>query len=141
MMKRILTIILLIMSVMTLSAQKNAKKVTDNSYHEVGRMFVYGVGYTPGDSIVYMTDLLYIENAQLTKRDRFLVNRNHLSIQLRSYLASVGKPNQTCCVTFHKNLNSIDKAYRKQLAWFKKKGILVLNVDQTKFRFETVRGE
>lgn len=140
-MKRIVTIILLVLSVMTLSAQKSPRKVVDNSYHEVERMYIYGIGYSAGDSIVYMTDLLMLENAQLTKRDRFLVNRNHLSNQLKSYLTSAGIPNQTCCVTFHKNLNSIDKAYRKQLAWFKKKGLLIMNVDQTKFRFETVRGE
>lgn len=125
------------MTVMTVSA----KDKKTSAFVEGGTYYVYGVSYSAADSIVYMTDLLMLEKVQLNKKTGFLINRHLVSAQLTKYLAGEGLPHRTSSITFNKSLNKVDKAYRKQVAQLKKRGFLIKYVDQTKFRFETVREE
>lgn len=120
--------------------QKSDKKANKNSdVIEAGTLYAFGVAFNPTDSVVYMTDELMLEKAQIHKKTKFLVNRDDLSYQLRDYMTSQGLPNRTCSITFAKSVNDLDKKYNKQVARFKKKGYLLKFADQTVFRFKTVR--
>lgn len=126
----------------TASVPKKVKKNKadkNSDVTEAGTLYVFGVALNPTDSIVYMTDELMLENAQVHKKTSFLVNRDELSYQLRDYMTSQGLPNRTCSVSYAKTIKALDKKYNKQLARFKKKGYLIKYADQTVFRFKTVR--
>lgn len=112
-----------------------------NSIKEVGNIYIYGIALSPVDSVVYITDELILEKAQMNKKNKFLIGRNELSAQLRSHLNERGITNRTCCVTFNRDLKKLDKAFIKQKEYFKKRGFLVKVVDQTEFRFRTIRTE
>lgn len=108
---------------------------------EAGTLFLFGVALNPTDSVVYITDELLIENTQVYKKSKFLVNRDDYSYQLRDYMTSQGIRNRTCSITYAKSINALDKKYKKQVARFQKRGYLIQHVDQGVFRFKTVRTE
>ncbi|MBQ0073676.1 MAG: hypothetical protein KBT34_05740 [Prevotella sp.] len=135
-MKKIITLLIAVMAVACVNAQTKGSK---SSFTEAGTLYVYGLSYSASDSVVYITDLLMLNNAQMTKRTNFLVNRHELSAQLTKYMSSQGMQHYTSCIVFRKNLNKIDKDYQNTVEKLKKRGFLIKNIDQTKFRFETVR--
>lgn len=138
-MKKILTMIMAAAVAMGVSAKGN--QTPSKTYVEAGTLYVYGVCFSASDSVVYMTDLLMLKDAQLMRKNQFLVNRNKVSQQFADYMAEQGEKNRTATITFGPNLNKVDKKYQKQVEALKKRGFLVKNVDQTKFRFESVREE
>lgn len=140
-MRNILTIIITIAAIIGISAKSYTGSKSNGTHIESGRMYIYGVSYSPSDSMVYMTDILYIDSTQVTRRNNFLVNRNLLSKQLTKHMDSKGMPNRTNSVTFKKNLNKLDKTYRSQVKTLQKKGFVIKIVDQTEFRFKMVRDE
>lgn len=131
-MKKILSLIVALCAYVTVSAQE---------YVNSERLYIYGIAYSLTDSVAYMTDLLYIENAQMKKSSGFLYGRSLLSSQLKKYMEDLGEKNLTCCVVYNPNLDKIDKDYVKQVAKYKKRGIEIRNVSQAEFRFTAVRDE
>lgn len=127
-------ILLVIMATMAMAA--NAQTKTEDK-----KVYIFGVCFAPTDSVVYMTDELILDNAQLTKKKGFLVGRTELSRQLRDYMVSKGLGRLVCSVSFSTNLKKLDKKYVKQANYFRKHGYLIRSVDQTEFRFNTVRFE
>ena len=121
--------------------KKNKKKEAKQEIIEAKRLYVYGIAMSPSDSVVYMTDELLLDNAQLVKKTNFLVGREKLSLQLAKHMAQKGEKDRICSVTFAKSIKKLDKMYLKQVRKLQKQGFLVKNVGQGEFRFETVREE
>ncbi len=163
-MNKIITILMAVMVSITVSAQqekagnkpkdgtkqqkkelkekkKSKKKEAKNEIIEAGRLYVYGMAMSPSDSVVYMTDELLLDNAQLVKKTKFLVGRESMSLQLAKHMAQKGEKDRICSVTFANSIKKLDKMYLKQVRKLQKQGFLVKNVGQGEFRFETVREE
>lgn len=130
-MKKLLIILVAALSCMTIKAQSHIVTVDP--------MYCYGVCFSPVDSTIYITDMLMLKGAQINKKTKFLVGRNELSAQFKRHMEALGIRNLTSCIMFNKNLNKLDKAYKKQVAKYEKQGFTVRQVDQTKFRYEVLR--
>ena len=101
-------------------------------------MYVYGISLSPKDSTVYFTDVLILQNAKVNKQTGFLVDRNHLSSQLKNHMAAIGEKDRTSAIVFNTKLSSITKDYDKQKARYQKNNYIVKSVDQTEFRFQNI---
>ena len=104
-------------------------------------MYLYGIAYSPVDSVVYFTDEMSLDGAQIHLRTKFLVARNELSSQLRNHMVFEGEKNRTCCVVFSQDSKKLDKKYLKQVEYYKKRGYLVKFINSDRFQFKAVRTE
>jgi len=76
-------------------------------------VYMFGVGAAFGDSIVYFTDIQFVEGKDMVKNG-FLTNRNMYSYQLENYLEEAKNlPHRTCTVFFSKKKSKIEKKYLK----------------------------
>lgn len=125
--------IFLIVTVLTLALSANAQKLS-----KVNEMYIYGVAFAPTDSVVYMTQLQMVPNAQVYKKSRLLFNRSEYSIQLREYTKSIGLNNMTVAVTTSENIKKAEKKYLKQKQKYVKSKILVKSFSMTDFMFHEV---
>ena len=74
-------------------------------------VYMFGVGAAFGDSIVYFTDIQFVEGKDMVKNG-FLTNRNMYSYQLENYLEEAKNlPHRTCTVFFSKKKSKIEKKY------------------------------
>ncbi len=135
-MKKTLSLLLCIMLCMTMQAKKkNTDNGDDNSLKTVPQMYAYAVATSPQDSVVYMTDLLILRNAQMTKKYNFLVGRQDLSAQFKNHLAEIDQPDRTCATMFNVNYRKATKDYDKLKKDLEKRGFNVKIIDQTEFQF------
>lgn len=123
--------------------KKKNKEANDaqNEVTEAGTIYIYGVAYSPMDSVVYVTDELMLKDAQTYRKSKFLYGREELSKQLKTHLAQKGERDRICSVTFASTVKELDKAYAKQMKKLKKNGFLIKSVGQNEFRFTTIRWE
>lgn len=103
------------------------------------KMYIYGIAYSPVDSVVYFTEISPLDSAQVTKKRKFLVNRNELSVQLKEYMKARGMGDRTCCVVFNKSESTLRKDYEKTQKKYAKRKFLVLHLEDTKSLFKAVR--
>lgn len=111
-----------------------AEKIVDAK-----KMFIYGIAYSPVDSVAYFTEIAPLDSAQITKKTKFLVNRYELSIQLKEYMKSIGMGDRTCCVVFNQSENALRKDYEKTQKKYTKNKFLVLHLENSKSLFRVVR--
>lgn len=76
-------------------------------------VYLFGVANQLNDTVVYMTEVQEIPDAQLQKRTGFLLGRAGYSAQLKENLAQQGQAHEVCVVYFSKNRKKIDKKYKK----------------------------
>ncbi len=110
-------------------------------YVDAGKLYIYGVALSPMDSVVYITDELQLDSAQLEKKTEFLFGRESLSKQLADFMANKGEKNRICSITFANSVKDIDKKYGQQVKKLQKQGYLVKHIDQGEFRFVAIRKE
>ena len=80
---------------------------------EAKRVYMYGVSFNFNDSVVYMTDILYLDSMVINK-DGSLQNCADYSYQLKMFMeGSLGKTNQTCAVVYSDNRKKLEKQYGK----------------------------
>ncbi len=120
------------------ASKKEKKTLADRTLKNVNQLYVYGIAYSPKDSVVHLTDILFIKNAKVAKKTGFLENRGDYSNQLKTYLESHGAPNRTCVLVYNEKLGKLSKDYDKAQARYTKKKFVVKNVSQTDFRFNTI---
>jgi hypothetical protein len=139
-MKRILYIITAVALCMSLGVQaKGKKEKTDNKGAKalvvVPQMYAYSVASSPMDSVVYMTDVLILKGAQMTKKTKFLVGRQDYSSQFKNFLAEIDLPNRTCATMYNVNHRKAFKEYEKLKKSLTKRGFTIKVIDQTEFRY------
>lgn len=110
-----------------------AKQPKDKTKYGV---YMAGVSASFTDSLVYITDIQYIDSASLD-RNGFLAGRSQYSLQLKDYLEmQKGERNRTCFVFFSSKKKSLQKELSKLKQKYKKsKTLVVLGVDP-EFRFK-----
>lgn len=148
-MKKILVVFLALYVVNAVVAEPKAEKEKGKTRKvsvvsdivDAYEMYVYGVAFSPIDSVVYMTDEQKLDGAQIHLRSKFLVARNELSNQLRNQMLLEGEKNFSCCVVYSPKIKDLDKKYLKQAAFYKKRGFKVMHISQDRFVFKAVRTE
>ncbi len=120
------------------ASKKKENTTVDKTLKNVNQLYVYGIAYSPKDSVVHLTDMLFIKNAKVAKKTGFLENRTDYSNQLKTYLESHGDPNRTCVLVYNEKLGKLSKDYEKMVERYSRKKYNVKIVNQTDFRFSTV---
>ncbi|MCM1313417.1 MAG: hypothetical protein NC206_10525 [Bacteroides sp.] len=133
--KFVLPVMLLAMVCMSAFAgnkAENAGKETSN------KVYIFGVGTSLTDSIVYMSEIAELDNFPLEKTTNFLPYRSEFSIQLKQHLeGQLGLMNQTCCVFFSKEKKKISKKYYKiKKRYLDKMEVKLIIIGSDEFRFE-----
>ena len=95
--------------------------VTAKTKEPVKGVYMYGMATSLMDSVVYITDIQYVDKAVLNAKTSFLEARTMYSEQLRNHLEQQGlPPHMTCAVSFNVKKQKLDKAYQKALAKYNK---------------------
>lgn len=127
---KLLLVVLLGMASLTAFATKKDKA------DEPKRVYLYGVSVNFNDSVVYMTDVQYLDSMVINK-DGSIQNYANYSIQMKVYLEGVlGKSNQTCAVIYSDNKKKLEKRFVKMRKRYQAdKNRLLLQVGADAFRF------
>lgn len=110
-----------------------AKSPKDKNKYGV---YIAGVSASFSDSLVYFTDIQYVDSALLGDNG-LLVGRAQYSIQLKEYLEQKenGK-NRTCFVYYNKKKKNLQKEINKLKEKYQKGNTLVLIDVNPEFKFE-----
>ncbi|MDO5526368.1 MAG: hypothetical protein Q4F85_09835 [Prevotella sp.] len=131
-------ILMIAVAAVMVPADAYAKKVKKNLY-------LFGCSASFTDSIIYITDVQVIENANYDTRSKMLVNREMYSSQLKEYLAEkMGQPHRTCFVMFSDKAKKITKKLGKVRALYTTKSSGKFDVKYLKlddFRFTIIKDE
>ena len=109
-MKKIFLLIIALASISAVNARepkdKDGKKGKTKKIEVVSdivdahEMYIYGVAFSPIDSVAYITDIQKIDDAQIHLRTKFIVSRNEYSNQLKKQMLLEGEKNFSCCVVY-----------------------------------------
>lgn len=162
-MKRIYTLLILLLSVCTLAqaqvvdpedpseksgmatmkrrdkATKQEEKInTKNADWYTSTVYMFAVSSQFGDSVVYVSELMPVENVQLTKKYDYLKFRSEFTYYFKQYLAdNYGCEKQTCAVFFDKNKKKLNKRYDKVMKRYKADKAKKVNIiPQSGFTFK-----
>ena len=98
-------------------------------------MYLVGVSASFTDSLIYFTDIQFIEGVELDK-NKLLPMRSQYSDQLEFYLEEkLGLTNRTCFVYFNKNKDKISKQIKKMKDKYQKDGKSILKEIGEAFKF------
>ena len=97
-------------------------------------IYLYGVGFSAVDSVVYFTDEQRLDSMVFNSK-KFLQNRATLSEQLTNYLTSIGESKYTGAIVFDTNLKKLDKKFLKDAKYYKKLGYTIKAADKSQFTF------
>lgn len=100
--------------------------------------YIYGIAYSPTDSVIYMTDVRMLENVTVNKKTKFLSSRNEYASQMKRYMEGEGINDYVCATVFKLTYNAIHKDYAKLKKQYEKKGMLIKTIDQLKFQFQPI---
>ena len=100
-------------------------------------VYVFGVGASFKDSVVYFTEVQLVDSVALDKNG-FLPEREMYAYQLKNYLEyQKGKPDYTCAIYFSEHKSKLEKELSKVRKAYGKGGAFVLeNVEQKEFIFK-----
>ena len=106
---------------------------------EFKRVYMYGVSFDFNDSLVYMTDVHFLDS-MIVNKDGSLQNCADYSYQLKMFMeGTLGKVNQTCAVVYSDNRKKLEKRYvktRKKLQADGSKVLMKLGTSSFTFRKE-----
>lgn len=148
-MKKIFLLIIALASISAVNARepkdKDGKKGKTKKIEVVSdivdahEMYIYGVAFSPIDSVAYITDIQKIDDAQIHLRTKFIVSRNEYSNQLKKQMLLEGEKNFSCCVVYGQKLKKLEKKYQKLQKFYQKHGFKVNNIRSDRFVFKAVR--
>lgn len=129
---KILCLLFAVVSTVTVVAKEPKEKKDKNVYG----VYMAGVSASFTDSLVYITDIQFVDSA-IVDKNGFLVGRSQYSVQLKDYLESKeGGRNRTCFMFFNKKKNKLQRELSKLVEKYKKGGSLVLKDVNPEFKFE-----
>ncbi len=146
-MKKIVIFLMALLTMTASYAQKSKANVKTKKVQVVSDivdahgMYVYGVAFSPVDSVVYITDEQELDGAQMHLRTKFIVGRDELSKQLQRQMMLEGEKNFSCCAVYSQAIKKLDKKYQKQISYYKKRGFTVNQLSRDRFLFKAVRRE
>lgn len=100
-------------------------------------VYVFGVGASFKDSVVYFTEVQVVDSAGLD-HNGFLPRREAYAYQLKNYIEyQKGKPDYTCMIYFSEHKSKLDKEASKVRKQYEKAGAFILeNIRQADFVFK-----
>ena len=103
-----------------------------------GGMYMAGVSASFTDSLIYFTDVQFVDSVVLDK-NKLLPLRELYSEQLEDYLENnLGLKDRTCFIYFDKKKDKVEKEIKKMKAKYLKEGKSVLKEVGTEFKFSKV---
>lgn len=121
------------------AAELNEKKNSSENKKEVTeKIYMFGVGFSFNDSIVYVSSICELTGVPLQKKTKFLPYRSEFSLQLKQYLEGyLGNMHQTCTVFFSKDQKKLLKRYNKVKKHYlnsENKKLQILGVSEFSFK-------
>ena len=103
---------------------------------KVNGVYMVGVSASFADSLVYFTDIQYLDSVTLDKKTTLLPNRNQYSEQLDDYMEQIkGMSNRTSFIYFNENKAKLEKAVKKLKEEYKEGGKSILRETGSDFKF------
>ena len=98
-------------------------------------MYIVGVSASFTDSLVYFTDIQFVDSVELGKND-LLPMRDQYSDQLDIYLEhKLGMKDRTCFIYFNEKKAKLEKDIKKMKDKYKKAGTSILRETGDDFKF------
>lgn len=98
-------------------------------------MYIVGVSASFTDSLVYFTDIQFVDSVELGKND-LLPMRDQYSDQLDIYLEhKLGMKDRTCFIYFNEKRAKLEKTIKKMKDKYKKAGTSILRETGDDFKF------
>lgn len=98
-------------------------------------MYMVGVSASFTDSLIYFTDIQYVDSVNLGK-DKLLPLRQLYSEQLENYLENnLGLQDRTCFIYFDEKKAKLEKVIKKMKAKYQKDGKALLKDVGADFKF------
>ena len=98
-------------------------------------MYMVGVSASFADSLIYFTDIQYLDSISLDK-DKLLPLRGQYSEQLEDYLENkLGLKDRTCFIYFDAKKAKLEKVMKKMKDQYKKDGKAVMKEIGSDFKF------
>ena len=99
-------------------------------------LYMIGVSASFTDSLVYFTDIQYLEGVNLNPKTTLLPSRNQYSEQLDDYLEQIkGMSNRTSFIYFNKNKAKLEKVVKELKEEYMEGGKSVLRETGSDFKF------
>lgn len=99
-------------------------------------LYIVGVSASFTDSLVYFTDVQFLDSVKLDKKTKLLPDRNQYSEQLDEYMEQVkGMKNRTCFIYFNKKKAKLEKVVKKMKEEYKEGGKSILREIGSEFKF------
>jgi hypothetical protein len=103
---------------------------------KVNGIYMVGVSASFADSLVYFTDIQYLDSVTLDKKTTLLPNRNQYSEQLDDYMEQIkGMSNRTSFIYFNKNKAKLEKVVKELKEEYMEGGKSVLRETGSDFKF------
>lgn len=120
--------------------QKREKIDTRNSETYTVPVYMFSISAEFGDSMVYVTGVQEVANAQLTRKYDYLYYRSDYSYQFTEYLGNTfGASNQTTSVFFDKDKKKLVKRFVKVMKRYEADPDLhLVMITADKFHFKAV---
>lgn len=108
---------------------------TASTMEEKKGMYMVGVSASFTDSLIYFTDIQFLDSVELDKNE-LLPMRGQYSDQLDSYLEQVkGMENRTCFIYFDEKKDKVEKTIKKMKEKYQKDGKSILRDLGADFKF------
>ena len=99
-------------------------------------MYIVGVSASFADSLVYFTEIQYLDSVKLDKKTTLLYGRSQYSEQLDDYMEGVkGMKTRTCFVYFNENKAKLEKTIKKLKEKYNEGGKSILRDMGSEFKF------
>ena len=99
-------------------------------------IYMVGVSASFADSLVYFTDIQFLDSVTLDKKTTLLPNRNQYSEQLDDYMEQIkGMSNRTSSIYFNKNKAKLEKVVKELKEEYMEGGKSVLRETGSEFKF------
>lgn len=104
--------------------------------NKVNGVYMVGVSASFSDSLVYFTDIQFLDSVIPNKKTTLLPERNQYSEQLDAYLEQIkGMSNRTCFIYFNENKAKLEKDIKKIKEKYLNGGKSVLRELGSEFKF------
>lgn len=118
-----LILVLMVCSAFTMKSKSNG-------------MYIVGVSASFADSLVYFTDIQFVDSVTLDKETKLLPMRSQYSEQLDTYLEQVkGMETRTCFIYFDQKKSALEKVIKKMKEEYKKGGKSIIRDVDADFKF------
>lgn len=99
-------------------------------------LYMVGVSASFADSLVYFTEIQYLDSVKLDKKTTLLYGRSQYSEQLDDYMEGVkGMKTRTCFVYFNENKAKLEKTIKKLKEKYNEGGKSILRDMGSEFKF------